>query len=139
MRRNNLHRFAFVHLTDSRACALLGAQPTPAETGAGQDLALKPFKEVQMPADTLATKPENSIAPVEVDFLVASEGASLVLFLPLSLEADAFAEGAFLGAMTWGNARVVETDRAEQILFDIIVKQGFVARVDGQLWQAPRQ
>lgn len=89
--------------------------------------------------DTIPTKPENSIAPVEVDFLVASEGASLVLFLPLSVEADAFAEGAFSGAMTWGNARVVETARAETILFDIIVKQGFVARVDGVLWTAPRQ
>jgi hypothetical protein len=85
-----------------------------------------------MTTDTIHAKFE-PCAPVNIDFNVSSEGHSLVLFLPVSEDADAFAASMFASAMRWGGCYVVETGYADGILHDLIDNQGFVCRIDGQV------
>jgi hypothetical protein len=89
-----------------------------------------------MPTDSLTLNGHATpqpCAPVNIDFNVSSEGHSLVLFLPVSEDADDFAHTMFASAMKWGGCYVVETRYADAILRDLIDNHGFVCRIDGNV------
>jgi hypothetical protein len=86
------------------------------------------------PQVTILNKSSNGEAnAINIDFNVSSEGHSLVLFLPVSEDADAFADHMFSSAMRWGGCYVVETRYADGILHDLIENHGFVCRIDGNV------
>lgn len=68
------------------------------------------------------------------DFEISSHGrpASLYVVTPLTDDAREFSERMFADAMTWGQGYVVEHRYIEDVMYDLVMSQGFAVSLDGQ-------
>ena len=65
------------------------------------------------------------------DFDIDNHG-SIVIFTPRTHDAAEFAETAFSSAMGWGCGYAVGHRYAEDIMFDLVMNEGFACSLDGQ-------